>query len=43
MDLPLAIYANKKEEVKYLTSAKMTEMIRKAVRTVYPDMPKEES
>ena len=42
MDLSLAIYANKKGEVKYLTSAKMTEMIRKAVRTVYSDMPKEE-
>ena len=42
MELPLAIYANKKGEVKYLTSSKMTEMIRKAVRNVYPDMPKEE-
>ena len=41
MELPLAIYANKKEEVKYPTSAKMTEMMRKAVRTVYPDISKE--
>ena len=42
MDLPLAIYANKKAEVKYLTPGKMTEIIRKIVRTVYPDMPNAE-
>ena len=42
MDLPLVIYASKKGEVKYLTSAKTTEIIRKVVRTVYPDMPNEE-
>ena len=42
VDLPVAIYVNKKVEVKYLASNKVTEIIRKAVRKTYPDMKNEE-
>ena len=38
MDLSVKIYVNKKGEVKYLMSTKVTEILRKAVRKVYPDM-----
>ena len=39
--LPLTIYKNKDGEVKYMTHQKVTEIIRKAVKKVYPSMPKE--
>ena len=39
--LPLTIYKNKNGEVKYMTHQKVTEIIRKAVKKVYPSMPKE--
>ena len=42
MTFQASVYANNKGEVKYLTSHKMTETIRKAAKTVYPDMPNEE-
>ena len=38
----LAVFINATEKVKYLTSAKVTEIIRKAVKNVYPDISKEE-
>jgi hypothetical protein len=39
--LPLTIFKNKSGEVKYMTHQKVTDIIRKAVKTVYPDMPKD--
>jgi len=42
MDLPLAVYKDSKGKVCYLTRAKATEVIRKAVKAVYPDVSKEE-
>ena len=41
-DMPLAVFINAEGKVKYLTSAKVTEIIRKAVKSVYPDILKEE-
>ena len=40
MKLPLTIYKNKNGEIKYITHQKVTEIIRKAVKAVYPNMPK---
>ena len=42
MDPPLAIYRDSTGKVCYLTRAKATEVIRKAVKAVYPDISKEE-
>ena len=42
MDLPLAVYKNKKGQIKYLTGATFTNMIRRAVKEVYPDISREE-
>ena len=42
MDLPLAVYKNKKGHIKYLTGATFTNMIRRAVKEVYPDITREE-
>ena len=42
MDLLVVIHVNSKGEAKYLTSNKVTEIIRKVVRKVYPDMPHDE-
>ena len=42
MDLPIAVYKNKKGQIKYLTGATLTNMIRRAVKQVYPDISKEE-
>ena len=42
-DMPLAVFINAEGKVKYLTSAKVTEIIRRAVKRVYPDISKEES
>ena len=42
LDLPLAVYAQRSGEVKYLTASKIAEIMRKAVRKIYPDMPDEE-
>ena len=39
--LPLTIYKNKDGEIKYMTHQKVTDIIRKAVKKVYPSMPKE--
>ena len=41
-DMPLAVFINAEGEVKYLTSQKVTEIIRKAVKSVYPDISREE-
>jgi hypothetical protein len=41
-DMPLAMFINAEKEVKYLTSQKVTEIIRKAVKSVYPDILKED-
>ena len=41
-DMPLAVFINAEGDVKYLTSQKVTEIIRKAVKSVYPDISKEE-
>ena len=41
-NLPLAIYCNAEKEVKYVTHAKVTEVIRRAVKKVHPDISKEE-
>ena len=41
-DMSLAMFINAEGEVKYLISQKVTEIIRKAVKSVYPDIPKEE-
>ena len=40
MKLPLTIFKNKSGEIKYMTHQKVTEIIRTAVKKVYPDMPK---
>ena len=42
MKLPMAIYANAKGEVRYLTAAKLAEVLRKAARLAYPEMPEHE-
>ena len=42
MSLPLAVYKDSKGKMCYLTRAKATEVIRKAVKAVYPDISKEE-
>ena len=41
-DLPLTVYKRVKKQVKYLTHAKVTEVIRRAVKKVYPDISKKE-
>ena len=41
MKMPLTIYKNKNGEVKYVTHQKVTEIIRKAVNKVSPDMSKD--
>ena len=41
LKMPLTIFKNKDGEVKYMTHQKVTDIIRKAVKAVYPDMPKE--
>ena len=40
MSKPLAIFKDKKGEVCYVTQSKVTEVIRRAVKEVYPDMVK---
>ena len=40
MGLPLDFYKDLKEKVCYLTRAKATEVIRRAVKAVYPDISK---
>jgi len=35
MDLPVAVYKNKRGQMKYLTGATFKNMIRKAVKEVY--------
>ena len=40
--LPLAIFKAKDGTVQYLTHSKVTDMIRKAVKTVYPDISKKD-
>ena len=43
MDLPIAVYKNKKGQIKYLTGATLTIMMRRrAAREVYPDISREE-
>ena len=42
MSKPLAVFKAKKGEVCYGTQSKVTDVIRRAVKTVYPDMPKKE-
>ena len=39
--LPLTIYKDKDDQIKYMTHQKVTDIIRKAVKAVYPNMPKE--
>ena len=41
-DMPLAMFINAEGEAKYLTSQKVTEIIRKAAKSVYPDISKGE-
>ena len=41
LDLPVAVYKNKKGQIKYLTGAVFTNMIRRAVKEVYPDILRE--
>ena len=40
--MPLAVFIDAEGKVMYLTSAKVTEIIRKAVKCVYPDISEEE-
>ena len=40
LKMSLTIFKNKNGEVKYVTHQKVTEIIRKAVKKVYSDMPK---
>ena len=40
MKLPLTIFKNKNGEIKYMTHQKVTEIIKIAVKTVYPNVPK---
>ena len=42
MHLPLTVYLDGTGLVNYLTGDKLTQVIRKAVRKVYPDMPEKE-
>ena len=42
MSKPLAVFKDKKGEVCYVTQSKVTEVIRRAVKKVYPDMVKKE-
>lgn len=42
MTKPLAIFKDKKGKLCYVTQSKVTEVIRAAVKTVYPDMTKKE-
>ena len=41
-DMPSAVFINAEGKLKYLTSAKVTEIIRKAVKKMYPDILKKE-
>ena len=41
LKMPLTIFKNKDSEVKYMTHQKVTDVIRKAVKKVYPKMSKE--
>ena len=40
MSKPLAIFKDKKGDVCYVTHSKVTEVIRRAIKKVYPDMVK---
>ena len=42
MHLPLTVYLDDTGSVAYLTGDKLTQVIRRAVRKVYPDMPEKE-
>lgn len=42
LETPLAVFVNKKNETKYLTAAKVAEVIRKAVKAAYPDITDDE-
>ncbi len=42
LDLPLAVFKDKSDVVRYLTGAKVAEILRKAARTVHPKLTKEE-
>ena len=39
--LPLTVFKTKEGDIKYMTHQKVTDIIRKAVKKVYPSMPKE--
>ena len=39
--VPLTIYKDKDDQMKYMTHQKVTDIIRKAVKAVYPNMPNE--
>ena len=39
--LPLTIYKDKNDQIKYMTHQKVTDVIRKAVKAIYPNIPKE--
>ena len=41
-DMPLAVFINTEGKVEYLTSAKVTEIIRRAVKNIYPDISNKE-
>ena len=38
--LPLTIYKGKDDQIRYMAHQKVTDIIRKAVKAVYPDTPK---
>ena len=42
MDIPLTVYRDSKGKVCYLTRAKATKVIRRAVKIVYPEISKDE-
>jgi hypothetical protein len=42
LELPLAVFANKSGDVKYLTGSKITEILRKAAKRAHPDWTKEQ-
>ena len=42
MDMPLAIYVDKKGAIKYLTAKKVAEIFRKAARKAHPGLSNEE-
>ena len=42
MTKPLAVFKYKKGEMCYVTQSKVTDVIRRAVKKVYPDMVKKE-